>query len=53
MRKTLFWLGTLALVGAASLFAPGAVSSQADSHLTAVTLAGGLFTMALAVYIRE
>lgn len=53
MRKTLFWLGTLAGLGAIALVAPAAVLPQTDGHVTAAALAGGLFTMALAVYIRE
>ena len=53
MRKTLFWFGSLAVFGAVALIAPGGVIPQTGGHVTAAALAGGLFTMALAVYIRE
>ena len=49
MRKNLLFLGQIAILGLVGLALSSRVIAQAPGHATALFLAGGVFTIALAV----
>jgi hypothetical protein len=53
MRKSLLFLGQLAALGLVGLALSTRVITEAPGHATALFLAGGVFTITLAVYIRD
>jgi hypothetical protein len=53
MGKFLSFTGPLAIAAGLGLAATLRVIDQGAGHVTAAALAGGVFTIALAVYIRD